>query len=225
MIAFHLYRLGAANSKCVHFTGDGADWIWDRVDQIVKRAGIKHLRVFKAVDICHVVSHISEGLKACTSWPAKERKKQQTRLKRMLTNGKTDKVINYLTSLKRGKRTTDIQDAINYIEKRRPLMKYDILRQKKLPIGSGAVESAIRQVINLRIKGPGIFWYEENIEAIMYLRAQERTGRWDEMMTTILDHSCRTRNLEWKWESDPMSVKQIERTQPVVKSKPYKKTG
>lgn len=32
----------------------------------------------------------------------------------------------------------------------------------KMPIGSGAIESLIRQVVNLRLKGNGKFWLQGN---------------------------------------------------------------
>ena len=47
---------------------------------------------------------------------------------------------------------------INHLEKNRERMQYDLLCKKKLPIGSGAVESGIRQVVNMRLKGVGMFW-------------------------------------------------------------------
>ena len=34
-------------------------------------------------------------------------------------------------------------------------------------MGSGAIESTIRRVINLRLKGNGIFWTEDNAEAVI----------------------------------------------------------
>ena len=40
-----------------------------------------------------------------------------------------------------------------------------------LPRGSGAVESAIRRVINLRIKGASIYWLPESVDAILLLRS------------------------------------------------------
>ena len=58
-------------------------------------------------------------------------------------------------------------------------MAYDKLKALKLPIGSGGVESAIRRVINLRLKGPCIFWYRENAEAMLMLRAYYKAGRWN----------------------------------------------
>lgn len=208
LAAYHLHRLGAAAAKTILFLGDGADWIWDRVPGVVKRAGLQNTRRYQALDLYHAMEHVSAALAACTRWPEPERKKQYTRLKRLLKAGKVDEVILYLKTLKRGRRASAIQEEINYLEKRRHLMKYAELRRKKLPIGSGAVESAIRRVINLRVKSPDVFWLEENVEAVIYLRAQALTGRWDEMMSNVRAHSQRTRNLAWKWESTPMSVKQ-----------------
>ncbi len=51
-------------------------------------------------------------------------------------------------------------NQINYFDKRRnkSLLNYDKISQLNLPIGSGAVESLIRQAVNLRLKGNGKFW-------------------------------------------------------------------
>ena len=38
--------------------------------------------------------------------------------------------------------------------------------EMKLPLGSGAIERTVRRVVNLRLKGPSIFWCRESAEAI-----------------------------------------------------------
>ena len=48
-----------------------------------------------------------------------------------------------------------------------------------LPRGSGTVESAIRRVINLRIKGASIYWLPESVDAILLLRSFYKSGRWN----------------------------------------------
>ncbi len=58
-------------------------------------------------------------------------------------------------------------------------MQYDKIKSLNLPIGSGAVESAIRRVVNLRLKGPSIFWNKESAEAILMLRSYYKAGRWN----------------------------------------------
>ena len=63
----------------------------------------------------------------------------------------------------------------------RKRMEYATLAQAGLPLGSGAIESAVRRVINLRLKGNSMYWTEENAEAVFQLRAAVVSGRWDEI--------------------------------------------
>ena len=50
-------------------------------------------------------------------------------------------------------------------------------RRAKMPIGSGTMESAIRRVVNLRLKGAGIFWHEEHAEEMLLLRTYSKSKR------------------------------------------------
>ena len=73
-------------------------------------------------------------------------------------------------------------------------MDYHRLAEAKWPIGSGAIESAIRRVINLRLKGAGIFWHEESAEAVLLLRSYYKAGRWKnlerQVVTAILQDAA-----------------------------------
>lgn len=60
-------------------------------------------------------------------------------------------------------------------------MQYATNSEKNLPIGSGVVESAIRRVINMRVKAPGSFWKLDFAETVIYLRAQLLYGRWENL--------------------------------------------
>ena len=64
-------------------------------------------------------------------------------------------------------------------------MDYATYRRRGLPMGSGAIESAIRRVINLRLKGNSIFWEEENAEGMLQIRGLVLSGRWDETFANI----------------------------------------
>ena len=58
-------------------------------------------------------------------------------------------------------------------------MDYARIAALKLPIGSGAIESAIRRVVNLRLKGPSIYWHKTTAEAVLLLRSYYKAGRWN----------------------------------------------
>ena len=62
-------------------------------------------------------------------------------------------------------------------------------RRKGLPLGSGAVESAVRRVINMRVKSPSTFWREDHVEGIIHLRAHSKAGRWCDIESAILSDS------------------------------------
>ena len=65
-------------------------------------------------------------------------------------------------------------------------MDYHRLARAKWPIGSGAIESAIRRVINLGLKGAGIFWHEKSAEVVLLLRAYYKAGRWKNLENQVV---------------------------------------
>jgi len=67
-------------------------------------------------------------------------------------------------------------------------MKYAWYRRRRIPICSGAVESCIRRVVNLRMKESGIFWLQENAETFLHLRSQYKAGRWDKTILNMLEN-------------------------------------
>lgn len=65
-------------------------------------------------------------------------------------------------------------------------MQYAQYRAKGIPIGSGVIESGVRRIVNLRMKGASMFWYPENAESILYLRCQIKSGRWISFVKSVL---------------------------------------
>ena len=73
----------------------------------------------------------------------------------------------------------------------RARMRYADFGEIGVPLGSGAVESMIRQVINLRLKGCGKFWKRENAERMLLLRSSFVTGRLDALYSRDQDRGDR----------------------------------
>ena len=71
-------------------------------------------------------------------------------------------------------------------------MRYVALEARKLSIGSGQVESAVRRVINLRFKAPGAFWTITTVSGLRHLRAAFKAGRWDDVMIGVLTDTWQT---------------------------------
>jgi len=148
-----LRLLGANQAAQVVFVSDGAEWIWNRVKQLIEDAQLPADRVRLILDYYHGTEHISDALKACKSLKGKERKALLEELCRLLL--KPDgpaQVIERLRALARGRRGKKVNKEIRYIEGHLDHMRYAELRADKVPIGSGVVESAVRRVLNLRFK-------------------------------------------------------------------------
>ncbi len=66
----------------------------------------------------------------------------------------------------------------DYFESNERWMQYKAFKAAFIPCGSGCVESAIRRIINLRLKSSGMFWKRDMAEYFLFLRSQLLSGRW-----------------------------------------------
>jgi hypothetical protein len=201
LVALHLHRLGAAKAREVVFVADGAPWIWARLDWVVAQVGLNPLRVVEVLDWCHAVHHVSVALEAL-KFDKATRLGHYNRLRALLKKGKSKAVIEELEGLAEGSPADlavwrEIRYLRKHAEARR--LRYDVFRSWRLPMGSGAIESTIRRVINLRLKGNSMYWTEENAEAVFQLRAAVVSGRWDEIFARTQEAMARDRRKSWGW--------------------------
>ena len=112
-------------------------------------------------------------------WSATQRTRWLNRTRGLLKRARVDEVITALRELCRGRTAGKIRTHLNYFLKNRHRFAYTTMVGLGLPRGSGAVESAIRRVINLRIKGASIYWLPESVDAILLLRSFYKSGRWN----------------------------------------------
>lgn len=201
LVAFHLHRLGAAKAEKVVFLGDGARWIWNRIDWVVDKVGIDAAKVTQVLDFCHAVHHVSLALEDL-KFSKTDRPKHFARLRNMLKRGQAEKVIGELESLAEGLPADRVVcREIRYLQRHFEAnrLAYPFFRYCKLPLGSGAIESTIRRAINLRMKGNGIYWAEENAEEFFQLRAALLSDRWEEIVGHARERIARNRRLDWHW--------------------------
>jgi hypothetical protein len=78
--------------------------------------------------------------------------------KRVLRRGEVEEVIAAIDELCLGRLAGALATQRDYFARNADRMRYREFQQRGLPIGSGAVESAVRQVVNQRLKSNGMFW-------------------------------------------------------------------
>jgi hypothetical protein len=225
LVAMHLHRLGAAQAAVVVFVSDGAPWIWERLDWVVQRAGLDRRRVAYALDWCHALHHVGLAL-AAVGLPEAEHRRVFKKLRKWLKKGEAAAVLNELERLGEeagvlGAMATPVAYLDKHLEAGH--LDYDKMRKRGLPIGSGAIESAIRRVVNQRLKGNGLMWCEGNAEGMVLLRAAALTGRWEEALEQALQSSCQDGRVDWHWSSPDMPL-QLKANVPITPPRPQAET-
>ena len=131
------------------------------------------------MDFYHAVQHLGKVAALRKDWSVKARTRWRTQQRRLLLQGQVEQVIAAVQALCRGRNSKAIRTQRDYFIKNKGRMAYAKLMALKLPIGSGAIESTVRRVVNLRLKGPSIFWCRASAEAILLLRSYYKAGRWN----------------------------------------------
>ncbi len=209
VLAMRLHQIGASQAQVVAWRCDGAPWIWDRLDWVKKRLGLTDQQVSKGLDWCHAVHHISLALEGLLE--GAERKRVFKKLRKWLRAGRWQKVVEELVQLATAAgmaAEASVWTEIAYLgrhgEDRH--LDYATYRRRGLPLGSGAIESTIRRVINLRLKGNSIFWEEGNAEGMLQVRGLVLSGRWNETFAKITASLAIDRRLDWYWQSPDMAA-------------------
>jgi hypothetical protein len=207
VLALRLHQVGASEAQLVAFRADGAPWIWERLEWVTKRLGLSEKQVSLGLDWCHAVHHISLALQALLEGTTRQRVFKKMR--KWLKQGRWQKVTNELVKLVIDAELPQDSAAwteISYLERhgQEGHLDYARFRRRHLPMGSGAIESAIRRVINLRMKGNSIYWKEENAEAMLQLRGLVLSKRWQELFAKITESLASDRRLDWEWKSPDM---------------------
>ncbi len=157
--------------------GDGAKWIWNMAEDLFPNR-------IEILDYYHAAEHLwlcaatlfGQGAPETESWVEEQKE-------RILDDG-VGEVIAALKRLRQryrtGPRRKAIDNLVGYLENNSHRMLYRTFIEAGHPIGSGPVESAVRHVVQMRMKRPGTHWGARGADAMLALRCLYRsTGRWD----------------------------------------------
>lgn len=140
----------------VAVTADGAEWIWNVVTDLFPDA-------VQIVDWYHATEYV--GRAATTLFPTDETARAQWRqaLRHPLFKGEAHKVIATLEA-------AGLTTPADYFRRHTRRMQYQTFREEGYPIGSGTVESGIKQFKH-RLTGAGMRWSRAGAERMLVLRA------------------------------------------------------
>jgi hypothetical protein len=183
LLLAYLRGLNLTEAARVLFVADGATWIWRRIPKLLKSLGLQEDKVQQLIDFWHAMEYLgkiadSKSLKGPrkTHWLKIQKKR--------LWRGEIGTVVEQIEMLIGSRPTKEQKTWLNYfvnhgLTHRR--MDYSRSRAHQMPIGSGAIESAVRRVINLRVKSNAVYWLRHNAETMIRIRAWIKAGRAEEL--------------------------------------------
>lgn len=157
----------------VHGVGDGAPWILEKFKENFAEQGEYLLDFYHVSEYLAKAARAIVGEKKALGWV----RRQQGRL----LNNQLGKVLRSLSTHLEPPATqqeTPVRDAYRYLDQRRDHLDYQSARRRKLPIGSGEIESAHRHLIQKRLKLSGSWWRETNAQALITLRTARANLCW-----------------------------------------------
>jgi hypothetical protein len=170
-------------TKRTLFLGDGAEAIWDQQATWFPKAE-------PCIDWVHIVEKLwvagrclhREGSKELAAWVTE-------RVRDLRRTSGADKVITALSAAyasipktgpgNKGKREK-LLDVLTHLAKHRHRMRYHALRSDDLDIATGAIEGAVRNLVRMRLDGPGMRWSRGRSEHVLHLRCILLNGQWGE---------------------------------------------
>jgi hypothetical protein len=175
-------RMAKYTFKNIVCIADGARDIW----RYFRKAYPNAIHVVDFYHVCEHLSKLSELLFSNSSEAQAWFKKYRRILKEdPKGSSKVIRAVRYRRSIT--KKNPEIEKEIKYLQHNRSRMNYYELRQKKLPIGSGVVEAACKNLIGARMKKSGMRWTRDGGQTVLTLRSLVLSNRWDKFWSYFLE--------------------------------------
>ena len=173
-------RLNATLAGAITVAGDGAEWIWNLAEKVFPLAD-------EVLDVYHAVEHIGDAVKAVWGDGTDvARDRLAAGRQALLTRGKLG-VERWLADATVEVPATSSTDPLialaAYLAKHPTRVDYAERLAEGRSIGSGAVEGAVKQLINLRLKRTGARWAVKHVGPLVELIALSETPEWAALWT------------------------------------------
>jgi hypothetical protein len=163
--------------RIVVLIGDGADWIWHQARCQLSRAGVA---VVEIVDFYHAAEHLSTVADAVFGAGSLRAHDWLDRQRHALRHQGAGPVRRALGKLRppTAVAAEEVRKARGYFRTHAARMRYPAFCARHFPIGSGAIESTAKNLIQQRQTQAGMRWSAAGAQRVASLRALHRSGRW-----------------------------------------------
>jgi len=169
---------GMGEKTFVHGLGDGAPWIADQF-----KTNFPNGRFL--LDRYHLIENIYKGAEGLGTTNEKIKKRWVNTQVERIDKGLIDRVLKECEKKAGGNKDSPMNGLIRYIKERMEYLDYQKAQEDGLPVGSGVVESGHKHVVQKRLKLPGTWWKEENVNPMLALRVIRANYWWEDYWKNI----------------------------------------
>jgi len=173
------HRRGVENAGVIAAVTDGAEWEQGFVDFHCPRA----IRILDFPHAGERVSQVGQALWGQDTEPTRSWLAEQ--LHRLKHSGPEALLSELRLLAQQHSQVEIIPKNLAYLEKRADHLQYPAYRAQELPIGSGAMESGNKVVVEARLKGAGMHWAVSHVNPMLALRNILCSDRWEEAWPQI----------------------------------------
>jgi hypothetical protein len=145
-------------------TADGAAWIWNLANDLFPDS-------VQIVDWFHACEHLAQASHALYPDDDAAAQRWYSSSKNHLFLGEVFLIIHTLQQ-------AGLDDLCHYFQTHQRRMQYHLFQEEGYPIGSGSVESEIKQ-FKARLTGPGMRWSRPAAQRMFVIRAAVLEGSFD----------------------------------------------
>jgi len=155
-------------------------FISDDGNGLQSRADASFPNAIHAVDIYHAGQHVGQAADAAWGQASASARRYKLNARSMLLEYHgAQRLIREFAAVLRQAKAIDrdaLRTALRYLWRNRHRMKYAQWQSQGLPVGSGAMESAVKQVCVTRLRRSGMMWTKQGADNMLRVRSAMLSG-------------------------------------------------
>ena len=163
------YRNGYGTFQETVIISDGATWIANMAEELFPDAQ-------RILDLFHLKENVYEFAKARFKQDETKYRPWAEEICNLLEEGKHQTV---LTRISPDEKYANCVNLYHYIEENSNSINYPEYKAKGYFVGSGAIESGNKIVLQERLKRAGMRWEPESAQYLLTLKAKQKSGLWE----------------------------------------------
>jgi hypothetical protein len=161
---------------------DGAEWIKNMKEEYFGTD------VIHILDFYHLKEHVFEYAKEIFDHNEHKYEPWANDIIDLFKASKSDEVIEKINKLSKSQRKKANNDLLEYIDHNKSIINYLEYKRQGFFIGSGAIESGNKVVLQRRLKQGAMRWNIASAQALLSLISKLKSGLWGQVVDLVYKH-------------------------------------